>query len=390
MGKKFPSVFPELQELDPELAKILPDNSYSCPIKMPTAKWRADMLISGVSWRPLQDLQSLINRPYRNKEESKMTDRHRPGKPVALPSRRQFAKLLLASCALKGDLFLNTPLEAHKLKETGSSKKIKVGAHPWVYAATQPNYDIFPILDQIFSDMSFAGLDGIELMHTALRPGNAVQRISSLSKRYQLPVIGSSFEGAMWDRLQHQSVLEDAKQVIERLAELGGHTLGTSVGQAPTKPKTPDQLDAQAELLRKIIAIGNAHGVVLNLHNHTYEVENGEYDLKGTLSRIPEVKLGPDLNWLLRAGVDPVDFIKRYGDRIVFLHLRDQKADGTWPEAMGEGNMNYTAIGQALRDTHFSGIAVIELAHPNDFKLTRPLRESLKISREYVRRTMQI
>ena len=87
----------------------------------------------------------------------------------------------------------------------------------------------------------------------------------------------------------------------------------------------------------------------MNLHNHTYEVENGEHDLKGTLKRIPDVKLGPDLNWLLRAKVDPVDFINRYGDRIVFLHLRDQKTDGAWSEAMGEGNMDYMAIGQALR-----------------------------------------
>jgi D-mannonate dehydratase len=27
--------------------------------------------------------------------------------------------------------------------------------------------------------------------------------------------------------------------------------------------------------------------------------------------------------------VDTVDFIRRYADRIVFLHLRDQKADAT-------------------------------------------------------------
>ena len=31
-----------------------------------------------------------------------------------------------------------------------------------MYAATQPNYDIYPVLDQIFADMSYAGLDGIE------------------------------------------------------------------------------------------------------------------------------------------------------------------------------------------------------------------------------------
>jgi len=267
------------------------------------------------------------------------------------------------------------------------TKKVIVGAHPWVYAATQPKYDIYPILDPIFADMSYAGLDGIELMHTALRPPDAFERIRELSRKYALPVIGTSFEGAMWDRAQHEAVFEDARIVVTRLAELGGRTLGTSVGKAP-QPKTPAQLDAQAELLRGIMALCRRYGVVLNLHNHTYEVENDMHDLRGTLERIPDVKLGPDLNWLVRGGVDPVKFIETYGDRIVFLHLRDQKADGKWSEAMGEGNMDYVAIGKALQKVKFSGDAVIELAHEGNFKPTRPLRESLKMSRAYVKQTL--
>jgi sugar phosphate isomerase/epimerase len=151
--------------------------------------------------------------------------------------------------------------------------------------------------------------------------------------------------------------------------------------------KTPDQLDAQAELLTKIIAICNRHGVVPNLHNHTYEVENDLHDLKGTLARLPGMKLGPDLNWLLRGGVDPVAFLRQYGPRIAFLHLRDQHQDGRWSEALGEGDMDYSAIAAALRDIRFHGDAIIELAHEQDFKPTRPLRESLKISRQFVRQT---
>jgi sugar phosphate isomerase/epimerase len=268
-----------------------------------------------------------------------------------------------------------------------SRKKVLVGGHPWVYAATQPNYDIYPVLDQIFADMSYAGLDGIELMHTALRYPDSVERITALSKEHNLPVIGTSFGGAMWDRRQHEAVFEDARVVVTRLAKLGGRTFGTSVGKAP-QDKTAAQLDAQAELLRRIINLCRDNGVELNLHNHTYEVENNMHDLKGTLARIPEVKLGPDLNWLVRGGVEPVDFIETFGDRIVFLHIRDQNADGTWSEAVGEGDMDYVAIGKALRAARFSGDAVIELAHERDFKPTRPLRDSLRMSRACVRKTM--
>jgi len=141
-------------------------------------------------------------------------------------------------------------------------------------------------------------------------------------------------------------------------------------------------------MLRKLMGICAENGVVLNLHNHIYEVRDDEYDLRGTLARIPDAKLGPDIDWLVGAKVEPVSFVHRYGGRIVYAHLRDRKADGVWSEAMGEGVIDYAAIGRALRETNFSGTLAIELAHPEGFKPTRPLRESFKLSREYVRHVM--
>lgn len=267
------------------------------------------------------------------------------------------------------------------------SKKVIVGAHPWVYAAKQENYDVYPILEQIFSDMSYAKMDGIELMHNVFHHDDAVDKIKELSEKYSLPVIGTSLGAKMWNREEHNAILDEAFMVIESLAEVGGRTLGTSVGRASAQ-KTEEMFDAQAEVLREIMEFCNEKGIVLNLHNHIYEVEENEHDLRGTILRIPEVKLGPDLNWLLRAGIDPVYFIHRYADRIVFLHLRDQKENGRWSEAMGEGDMDYEAIGKALKEIDFSGDAVIELAHEPDFEPTRPIRESLKISREFVAETL--
>ncbi|MFB3920552.1 MAG: sugar phosphate isomerase/epimerase family protein [Terriglobia bacterium] len=266
-------------------------------------------------------------------------------------------------------------------------KKIMVGGHLWVYAADQPRYDPTAVLETVFSDFKYAGLDCVELMHLALLHDDAVDRIGGLIAKYHLPVIGTSIEAPMWNRAEHAAILKDAEVFIPRLQKLGARTMGTSVGRAD-RVKTPAELDAQSEMVRKLTEMCKTHGITLNLHNHTYEVENNEYDLKGTLARVPDAKLGPDLNWLVRGGEDPIDFIKRYANRIVFLHLRDQGADGKWTEAMGEGVMNYPTIGKALEEIHFSGDAMIELAHERGFKLTRPLRENWKISREYVRKTL--
>ncbi len=300
-------------------------------------------------------------------------------------SRRKF--LISTGAMLAGGLTLKSSMALNSKLHTVSENEVTVGAHPWIYAYKLKDYDISPALDKIFQGIKYAGFDGIELMHHPLRNHNTTLIISELKDRYGLPVIGTSYGADMWDRSKHQEILDDTENIINNLADVGGRTLGTSVGKAPER-KTEKQLDDQADLLKKIIEIGEKKGVILNLHNHTYEVEDGLHDLKGTLKRIPDVKLGPDLNWLKRGGVDPVEFLKTYQKQIVFMHLRDEQKNGQWSESLGEGNVNFKSIGKTLKKIEFSGDLVVELAHEEDFDHTRPIRESLKMSREYVKKTM--
>lgn len=266
--------------------------------------------------------------------------------------------------------------------------RVTVNAHPWVYAAKQPGYDPTPILDRIFREVASAGVDGIELMYPVLLHEDAVvDQVAELSKRHQLPVIGSSWSAAMWDASRHQAILAEASRLLPRLAKLRGRLLGTSVGDAGHR-KTPAELDAQAAVLRHVMRIASDHGIVLNLHNHVYEVRDGEHDLAGTLERVPEAKLGPDVGWLYRARIDPVVFIRRHKGRIVYAHLRNEKTDGKWPETLAEGVIDFAAVAAALRDTGFQGDLAIELAHERDFQPTRSYGESIRLSRDYVRRVM--
>jgi sugar phosphate isomerase/epimerase len=265
--------------------------------------------------------------------------------------------------------------------------KVMVGAHPWIYAARLPRYDITPKLETIFQDMKYAHFDGVELMHHPLRDPGQVNVIKDLIDKYALPVIGTSYGADMWDRREHPSILKEVATIIKNLSLVDGRTMGISVGNAG-KIKTDDQLDAQVELLIKIRQMARDRDIVINLHNHTYEVENEMHDLKGTLQRLPDIALGPDINWLVRGGVDPVQFIHDFGSQIVFMHLRDQHQDGTWSEALGEGDTDFKAISKALQKIEFEGDLVIELAHESGFKPTRPVRESLLISREYVKKIM--
>jgi sugar phosphate isomerase/epimerase len=271
--------------------------------------------------------------------------------------------------------------------DLGSSKKIPVRGHLWVYASRFPApYDCSAILEEVFADLKYAGIAGVELMEVELRHDDAVDRIQSLMQKYHLPVSGTSYGANLWDEDKHAVIEADVELVVGRLHALGGRTFGISVGNAG-HVKTPAELDAQARILGKVMDICARHSVVPNLHNHTYEVENNLHDLRGTLSRIPEIKLGPDLNWLIRGGVDPVQFIDQYGNRIVYLHLRDQRADGQWTEALGEGATDFKAIAKALQRNNFKGTAAIELAFPANFTPVRPLKDDWKISRDFIATT---
>jgi sugar phosphate isomerase/epimerase len=279
---------------------------------------------------------------------------------------------------------------ASSLAKGNADKKISVGAHVWVYAASQPGYDVSPILSQIFSDMAYAGFDGVETMEHPLRSTVYTKQIGELIDQHKIKLTGSSYGADFWNKDKQNKIYEDIDLIFTNMASVGGRTFGVSVGEPAGRRKSEPEFDAQAELLRKVIALGGKRGIVVNLHNHTAEVENNMYDLRGTLKRIPDVKLGPDLNWLLRAGVDPISFLREFKKQIVFMHLRDQLSNGKWPESMGEGNVNFAEISQVIREINFQGDAIIELAHENGFVRTRPLKESLRMSREFMRKTMGI
>jgi len=303
-------------------------------------------------------------------------------------ARRKFigqSAVLVGGTVLGDCLFKETMAAFGK----ANNNKVKVNGHLWVYASKfPPNWDCTPNLETVFSDFKYAGIEGVEIMESTLRYDDSVKRIKGFISKYGVPVSGSSYGIGfnMWDKNQQSKILDDVKLVIPRLAKVRGKTFGISVGEAKRK-KSETELDDQAIILKQVLAICKDNGIVANLHNHVYEVDNDMHDLKGTLARVPEIKLGPDLNWLIRAGIDPVAFINTYGKQITYLHIRDQYADGRWTEYVGQGSTNFAAIAQALQAQNFNGHVAVELAFPAGFTPANPLKEDWKLSRAFVKKT---
>ncbi len=262
--------------------------------------------------------------------------------------------------------------------------KNPIGAHVWVYSANKPNFDCFEVLDTVFSDLKNAGISGVELMERNLRHEKSLVSIHHLIQKYNLPVWGASYNGEFWDKNEINKTLEDLESIVSKLNKLKANMIGISVGHPSNRPKTENEFDTQADALKKVIKFCEGYKITPNLHNHTYEVENNCFDLRNTLSRVPEIKLGPDINWLIRAGINPVDFINEFGEKIVYLHFRDQDKNGKWTETVGEGTTDFNMIMKALKNKKFEGKITLELAYEQGFHPLRALKNDWKLSREFV------
>jgi sugar phosphate isomerase/epimerase len=59
-------------------------------------------------------------------------------------------------------------------------------------------------------------------------------------------------------------------------------------------------------------------------------------------------------------------------------------------EDFGDGDIDYRAVARHLRSAGFTGYLSVELAWDRETPVTRPLEESLRISREYAERVFGI
>ena len=92
---------------------------------------------------------------------------------------------------------------------------------------------------------------------------------------------------------------------------------------------TVEEWDAIREKCRIIGANAAKYGTVFSYHNHWTEF--GTFEGKTFMDRILEntdpkqVFMEPDICWLNRSGINPVDFIRKYADRIRQVHIKDIK-----------------------------------------------------------------
>ena len=134
-------------------------------------------------------------------------------------------------------------------------------------------------------------------------------------------------------------------------------------------------------------------GVAVGLHNHLGSLVESQAELEAFLDRCPGCGLILDTAHLAAADGDPVGTVRKHGERIVAVHLKDwlvtdpEVGLDRWPRRgrfceLGAGNigLDNAAVMRALVEAGYDGWVFVE----HDTHLQDPMAD-LAISRQYLR-----
>jgi inosose dehydratase len=247
---------------------------------------------------------------------------------------------------------------------------------------------------QAIKEIAELGFSGIQLRSNILKEfGEKPEALRVLLQENKLEMVALSSGGVSINPATEAEEVTRHVNNAKFVRAVGGHYLQLTDSARP-KDRTPQSSDFK-ELGRRLTEIGKrAHdiGVAVGYHNHMNALGESpsEVDqiLKATDPRY--VKLELDIAHYQQGGGDPARAIRKYRDRLLFLHIKDVESlpsDDTSKRnyrfvELGRGRVDLPAVFRALKDVKFRGWAVIELDEVPD--KSRTPKECAQISLKYL------
>lgn len=206
-----------------------------------------------------------------------------------------------------------------------------------------------------------AGFAGVELFDGNLLPfeSDATAFRSALA-RSGLSLTGVYSGGHFIYRDAHDDEFARFERSIALAAASGARHYVMGGGAIRSAGRRDDDFRVMAELLDRVADQARAAGLVPSYHPHLGSlVETGEH-LEALLSE-SSIELCADVAHLAAGGSDPAAIIRRYADRLAYVHLKDADlADGGFLP-LGAGDVDLAGVVTALRETGYDDWITVEL-----------------------------
>ena len=257
-------------------------------------------------------------------------------------SRRAFSSLALGAAA--------APLVA---KPDSKHKGVLVGAQTYSFRDRS--------LDETIKALSAVGLSYVELWSGHVEPPrntpaeelrkwrtspDTILHMKEVRRKFNKAGIRVY---AFSCNLRKENTDEEIRASMEMARALG------------TKHLTSSSTVDQAKRLNDIAA---RSGVIVGVHNHSNLKDPNEFatpeSFDKSLAGNSNIRINLDIGHFVAANFDPVDYLKRYHDRVITLHIKDRKKNQGANVAFGQGDTPIKEVLALLRDNRWHIPAMIE------------------------------
>jgi inosose dehydratase len=267
---------------------------------------------------------------------------------------------------------------------------------------------------RVLDEMAKAGYEGTELGPYGYLPTEPDCLMSELSSR-GLRLVSAFVPVHLANSQRHESDFQEAMKVARLLAQAGSPmiVLADEMGGARMSVAgrvneerdgmTQSDWEGAVAILSRIATACREIGLVTAFHHHagTLVETPAEIDRLCASTDPSLIGLCLDTGHYVYGGGDPVDAVKKYGSRILHLHLKDVQPRvlqsvredrvgfldavrrGVFCE-LGEGAVDFPAVTQGLKDCGYDGWALVEQDVDADQPGVDPYNSAAR-SRQYLR-----
>ena len=246
---------------------------------------------------------------------------------------------------------------------------------------------------QAIDDIAALGFSGIQLRDSAIRRwAENPDELKALLAARKLTFVALSSGSVTSDPSKLDANLALHVEHARFLQKVGGHYLQVTderpAGREPVAEDYRRMAWALTELGRRTADVG----VPLALHPHMGALSQSPTEIARILDAADPrlVRLELDIAHYAQGGGNPVQAVREYGGRLLFLHIKDVespvpggKRDSYRFVELGRGKVDVRGVFAALQSVGFDGWAIVELDEVPD--KARSPKESAEISKQYLR-----
>ena len=237
---------------------------------------------------------------------------------------------------------------------------------------------------QAIDDIAALGFRGIQFRQSAVttwrdRPAELKQLLAER----KLTLVALSSGDVSLDPAAEQDMLAQHARNARFVRDVGGRYLQVIDERPRGRDPVADDFRRMGRLLTEIGRRSADLGIPLGYHNHMGALGQSPDEVARVLAAADPkfVRLELDTGHYQQAGGDPAEAVRQYGDRLLFLHIKDLDTSDRFVE-LGRGRVNFEAVFAALDAIGFDGWGVVELDNVPD--AARTPKESGAIARHYL------